>query len=98
MKIVLDYDSNTILSQLIPSRSQQRLLQACSKIHDKVKTAGYNPAFVKLDNEASKSLQQFMNKEKLEVLACSPTQSSLQLCRKNHRHMERPLYWRSYKR
>ena len=55
--IVLDYDSNAILTRPLPSRSQQHLLQAFTAIHNRFKTAGRNLTFVRLDNEAPKILQ-----------------------------------------
>ena len=52
--VVLDYDSDAILAQLLPSRSQQHLLQAFIRIHNRLKTTGRNSVFVRLDNEAPK--------------------------------------------
>ena len=72
LMIILDYDSNAIISQPLPSRSQQHLLQAFSKIHEKLKNAGRNPTFVRLDNEAPKVLTQYMKKEKMQFQLVPP--------------------------
>jgi len=70
--IVLDYDSNAIISQPIPSRSQTHLLQAFTTIHTKLKQAGRNPTFVRLDNEAPKTLKQYMSKQELHFQLVPP--------------------------
>ena len=70
--IVLDYDSNAILAQPLPSRSQQHLLQAFTAIHTKLKNAGRNPVFVRLDNEAPKLLQNYMKSEHMQFQLVPP--------------------------
>ena len=70
--IVLDYDSNAILSEPIPSRSQQHLLQAFTKIHQKLVTAGRTPTIIRLDNEAPKVLQSYMHQNNLKFQLVPP--------------------------
>jgi len=70
--VVLDYDSNAIISQPIPSRSQTHLLQAFTTIHNKLKQAGRNPTFVRLDNEAPNNMKQYMTQQNLHFQLVPP--------------------------
>ena len=72
MMVVLDNDSNAILSEPLPSRSQNHLIHAFSKIHDRLVTAGRKPIFVRLDNEISNSMKKYMNDEKLKFQLVPP--------------------------
>jgi len=70
--VVLDYDSNSILTQPLPSRSQHHLLQAFSSINDFLKSKGRTPKLVRIDNEAPTILKQYMTASKITYQIVPP--------------------------
>jgi hypothetical protein len=58
--VVYDYDSNTILTELLTSRTKSELLRAYSKLHDYLTARGLKPVLQHLDNEAPGRLQSYM--------------------------------------
>jgi len=72
LMIVLDYDSNAILSVPIPSHAQNHLLHAFSTIYDKLAAAGRTPTFVRLDNKVSHTTKAYMTNKQLKFQLVPP--------------------------
>ena len=70
--VILDYDSNHIFTFPLPSKSQTHLLQAFNSIHNKLVTKGQSPEFVRLDNEAPKTLKTYMHTSNLTFQLVPP--------------------------
>ena len=70
--VVLDYDSNSILTRPLPSRSQHHLLQAFSSINEYLTSVGRTPKFVRIDNEAPTILKQYMTTSKIKYQIVPP--------------------------
>lgn len=64
--VLYDYDSNYVAAQPIPSRTALQLKNAYQTIIRKLKLCGLTPKLQKLDNEASKLLQDYMEEEGID--------------------------------
>lgn len=60
LMILYDYDSNYIFAEPIPNRTEFQLLQAYKKMKTTLQRRGLTPKLQRLDNEASRLLQQEM--------------------------------------
>jgi hypothetical protein len=55
--VLYDYDSNTILTKPLKSRSKAEMIQGYSNLHDLLSNRGLKPVLQKPDNEAPVSLK-----------------------------------------
>ena len=62
MMVIYVYDSNAILVEPLPGRSKKSIVQAYQKIIQHPTRIGFKPILQRLDNEASKILQDEMDK------------------------------------
>jgi hypothetical protein len=63
--ILYDYDSNTILAQLIKDRTAPELLRAFQVMEQEMVARGLKPKLMKLDNEASKLLKTYLHQQNI---------------------------------
>jgi hypothetical protein len=61
--ILYDYDSNAILAQTIKYRTAPELLQAFQVMEQDLVARGLKPKLMKLDNEASKLLKDYLHQQ-----------------------------------
>ena len=57
---VYDYDSNTIFAEPMPSGTGLQHQKAYARVHALLASRGLTPRLMKLDNEASAQLKQFI--------------------------------------
>jgi hypothetical protein len=70
--ILYDYDSNSILAELMKSRTDDEIIRSYQALHDSLIAAGLKPRLQKLDNEASHRLKQFLNTNDIEFQLIPP--------------------------
>jgi hypothetical protein len=58
--VIYDYDSNAILAQPIKNRTAPELLKAFQCMEQELVAKGLKPKLIKLDNEASKLLKDYL--------------------------------------
>ena len=58
--VIYKYDPNAILVKPLPDRSKESIVQAYQKITQNLTMRGFKPILQRLDNEASKLLQDNM--------------------------------------
>ena len=56
----------------MPSRSAEQIFRAYSRVHDLLSSKGLKPTFKVMDNEASKSLKDYLIKEKVDYQLVPP--------------------------
>ena len=66
MMVIYAYDPNAILVKPLPDRSKESIVQAYQKIIQHLTKRGFKPILQRLDNEASKSLQDGMDKRQIQ--------------------------------
>jgi hypothetical protein len=59
--ICYDYDSKTIITEPLKSRTELEILRAYTKIHHKLSVGGLKSKLQRLDNEAPGLLKKFMH-------------------------------------
>ena len=62
MMVIYAYDPNAILVEPLPDRSKESIVQAYQKIIQHLTRRGFKPRLQRIDNEASKILQDEMDK------------------------------------
>jgi hypothetical protein len=72
MLVVYDYDSNFIHVEAMTSKSGPDILAAYKRAHALLTSRGLRPRLQRLDNEASKALQQFMHSEEVDFQLAPP--------------------------
>jgi hypothetical protein len=70
--ILYDYDSNTILAQLIKDRTAPELLRAFQVMEQELVARGLKPKLMKLDNEASKLLKTYLHQQNITFQLVPP--------------------------
>ena len=70
--VILDYDSNAIITRPLPSRSQTHLLQAFASVNNYLISIGRQPKFVRIDNEAPTILRQYMTTSNIKYQIVPP--------------------------
>ena len=63
--VIYDYDSNAILLEPIRNRKGPTLVEAHTKVHQRLTNAGLRPKFMMLDNECSNALKGFLHQEEV---------------------------------
>jgi hypothetical protein len=63
--VVYDYDSNAILLEPIRNRKGPTLVEAHTKLHQRLTNAGLRTKFIMLDNEFSNALKSFLTAEEV---------------------------------
>ena len=66
MMVIYAYDPNAILVEPLPDRSKESIVQAYQKIIQHLTRRGFKPRLQRLDNEASKLLQDKMDKNQIQ--------------------------------
>ena len=66
MMVIYAYDPNVILVEPLPDRSKESIVQAYQEIIQRLTRRGFNPILQILDNEASKLLQEDMDKNQIQ--------------------------------
>jgi len=64
--VLYDYDSNAILAEPMKSKSGPEIVRAYKTLHAQLVNRGLKPQLQKLDNEASKALQDYMHSENID--------------------------------
>ena len=72
MLVIYDYDSNFIHVEAMTSKSGPDILAAYKRAHALLTSRGHHPRLQRLDNEASKALQQFMHSTKVNFQLAPP--------------------------
>ena len=70
--VVYDYDSNYIDAEPLKSRSGQTILAGYKRIIERLKKAGLQPRFQRLDNEASQQLKDYLRSENIDFQLAPP--------------------------
>jgi hypothetical protein len=70
--VLYDYDSNSILVEPIKNRTDAEILRAFERHVTRLTAAGLKPLLQRLDNEASKSLKQFICENNMEYQLVPP--------------------------
>jgi hypothetical protein len=70
--VLYDYDSNSILVEPIKNRTDAEILHAFERHVTRLTAAGLKPRLQRLDNEASKSLKQFICDNDIEYQLAPP--------------------------
>jgi hypothetical protein len=70
--ILHDYDSNAILAQPIKDRAAPELLKAFQVMEQESMTRGLKPKLMKLDNEASKLLKEYLHQQDITFQLVPP--------------------------
>jgi hypothetical protein len=70
--ILYDYDSNAILAQPIKDRMAPELLRAFQVMEQELVARGLTPKLMKLDNEASKLLKTYLQKQNITFQLVPP--------------------------
>jgi hypothetical protein len=70
--LLYDYDSNYIHAEPMPNRTAKSIVNAYTKAHATLVQAGLRPQLQRLDNEASKLLQQFMQDQNIDFQLAPP--------------------------
>jgi hypothetical protein len=70
--ILYDYDSNAILAQPIKDRTAPELLKAFQAMEQELVARGLKPKLVKLDNEASKLLKDYLHQQDIKFQFVPP--------------------------
>jgi hypothetical protein len=70
--VLYDYDSNAILAQPIKSRTASELLKAFQLMEQELVAKGLKPKLMKLDNEASKLLKNYLYKQEIAFQLVPP--------------------------
>ena len=66
MMVIYVYDPNAILVETLPYRSKESIVQAYQKTIQHLTRRGFNPRVQRLDNEASKLLQDETDKNQIQ--------------------------------
>ena len=66
MMIIYAYDPNAILIQPLPDRSKESIVQAYQKLIQHLTKRGFKPRLQRLYNEASKLLQDKIDKQQIQ--------------------------------
>ena len=64
--VIYAYDPNSVLVEPLPDKSKESIMQAYQKIIQHLTNRGFKPRLQRLDNEASKTLQDKMNKQQTQ--------------------------------
>ena len=70
--VVYDYDSNYIDAEPLKSRSGPTILAGYKRIIERLKKAGLQPRFQRLDNEASQQLKDYLRSENINFQLAPP--------------------------
>jgi hypothetical protein len=70
--ILYDYDSNAILTQPIKDRTASELLKAFQFMEQELVARGLTPKLMKLDNEASKLLKDYLHQQDITFQLVTP--------------------------
>ena len=70
--IMYDYDTNYIKSVAVESRKTKVYLKAFRTMFDELTTKGFKPKLVRLDNEASKLLCDYIETENVDIQLVTP--------------------------
>jgi hypothetical protein len=70
--VLYDYDSNEILAQPIKNRTAPKLLKAFRFMEQELVAKGLKPKLMKLDNEASKLLKDYLYKQEIAFQVVPP--------------------------
>jgi hypothetical protein len=70
--VLYDYDSNAILAQPIKNRTTPELLKAFQFMEQELVTKGLKPKLMKLDNEASKLLRDYLYQQDIAFQLVPP--------------------------
>jgi hypothetical protein len=70
--ILYDYDSNAILAKPIKDRTAPELLKAFQFMEQELVARGLKPKLMKLDNEASKLLKDYLYKQDITFQLVPP--------------------------
>jgi hypothetical protein len=70
--ILYDYDSNAILAQPIKDRTAPELLKAFQVMEQELVSRGLKPKLMKLDNEASKLLKEYLHQQDITFQLVPP--------------------------
>lgn len=70
--LLYDYDSNSITTEPMKSRSEAEMIRAYSKLHDHLVQCGLKPQLQKLDNEAPAGLKKFMKTNGIDYQLVPP--------------------------
>lgn len=64
LMVLYNYNANAILAEPMRNRTDDKIIRAYQTLHHCLVAAGLNPRLQKLDNEASRRLQQFLDEAK----------------------------------
>jgi hypothetical protein len=70
--VIYDYDSNAILAKLIKDRTAPELLKAFQFMEQELVAKGLKPKLMKLDNEASKLLKDYLYQQDITFQLVPP--------------------------
>jgi hypothetical protein len=70
--ILYDYDSNAILAQRMKDRTAPELLKAFQVMDHELMASGLNPKLMKLDNEASELLKEYLHQQDITFQLVPP--------------------------
>jgi hypothetical protein len=70
--ILYDYAINAILAQPIKHRTSPELLKAFQLMEQELMARGLKPKFMKLDNEGSKSLKEYLHQQDISFQLLPP--------------------------
>jgi hypothetical protein len=70
--ILYDYDSNAILAQPIKDRTAPELLKAFQFMEQELVARGIKPKLMKLDNDASKLLKDYLHQQDITFKLVPP--------------------------
>jgi hypothetical protein len=70
--LLYDYDSNAILAQPIKDRTAPELLKAFQVMEQELVARGLKPKLMKLDNEASKLLKDYLQQQDITFQLVPP--------------------------
>ena len=88
MMVIYAYDPNSILFKPFPHRSKESIVQAYQKIIQHITKRQFKPRLQRLENEASKLLQDEMEKNQIQWQLVPPG---------NHRRNAAELHIRTFK-
>jgi hypothetical protein len=89
--VVYDYDSNYVHAEPIQSKTGPQNMAAYKRVHKMLTDRGLKPKLQKLDNEASKALQEFKQENAIDYQLAlqNPSTQHRQTC---NTHVKKPLH------